>query len=54
MVAKQDSKVKNFGEFGESPQCTKFFSPIFPMKHVVPVVVCHERTTREVRCLNIV
>ena len=24
---------ENFGEFGESPQFTKFFSPTFPMKH---------------------
>ena len=34
--------VKNFdGEknFGESPQFTKLFLPIFPMKHGVPVVV---------------
>ena len=24
---------QNFGEFGESPQFAKFFSPTFPMKH---------------------
>ena len=24
---------ENFGEFGESPQFAKFFSPTFPMKH---------------------
>ena len=24
---------ENFGEFGESPQFAKFFSPKFPMKH---------------------
>ena len=24
---------ENFGEFGESPQSAKFFSPTFPMKH---------------------
>ena len=28
-------KGKNFGEFGELPQFAKFFSPIFPMKHVI-------------------
>ena len=26
---------ENFGEFGESPQFAKFFSPTFPIKHVV-------------------
>ena len=40
--------------FGESPQFAKFFSPTFPMKHVVIGSLCRERTTREARHLNIV